>query len=445
MANLRRFILYPLSISLCCLIPVLGFAATEHIDKIVAVVNDQVIAQSELDQEIIGLREQMTAAKEKLPAPAQLRTLALDNLIAKDLQMQAAKMVGFKLSADKVNQSIEAIAKQHGLTVNELPDALKHQGMDFEQFKKQISSQLLIQELQQRQLAGSFKIDPKQIDALAKKIAANPGAYQKTVDSGLSYHLYDVVIPLPATATADQMAEAKKVFDALGALITKGMSLPDAVKESGMSGSVQATDLNWQTQAQLPPAFVKLVEQLKPGQIAPPGRAPNGIHIVQLLAVKKNAVAAATTTITETHLRHLLIKTDALTPDSTVERRLLNIRNDLLHGTAFATAVEENSQDPGSIANGGDLGWVKPGSLDPKFEKAMDLLKVDEISQPVKTQFGWHLIQVLARRQISDPDLAYKQQAQNILFNQKMTVAVKDFINELKSQAYIKIYPTTTP
>ena len=441
MLPLLRRASFSLFISLCALTPLASLAATDHIDKIVAVVNEQVITQSELDLEISGLSEQMKASGEAVPKPAALRQLALDNLIAKDLQLQAAKMIGFTLSADKLNQSLESIAKQHGITIKELPDALKSQGMGFDQFKKQISTQLLIQELQQRQLAGTFKIDPKQIDALAKKIAANPALYQKNVGTGLSYHLYDVLIPLSAQANEEQLTAAKKIFDAIGAEITQGKNLAEAIKASGMSSSVQATDLDWRTQAQLPETLSKLVEQLKPGQIAPPGRAPNGIHIVQLLAVKK-AEAPAATTITETNVRHILIKTDALTPDSTVERRLLNIRNDIMHGgITFAKAAEQNSQDPGSIANGGDLGWVKPGMLDPKFEKAMNLLALNEISQPIQTPFGWHLIQVLGRKQISDPDLAYKQQAQDILFNQKMNLAVKAFINELKSQAYIKINP----
>lgn len=426
-----------LALSLCaCAIP--SQAAEDHLDRIVAVVNDQVITQSQLTQEMTGLSQQMTANGEKVPPLAQFKQLALDNLIAKDLQLQAAKTVGLKMTDDKLNQSLTTIAEQHGLSLQQLPEALKHQGTTLEEFKKQIAAQILIQELQQKQLANSVKLDSKQVEALAKKIAANPQQYQK--NTGPVYHFYDVLIPLAANAPEQEVNHAKAVLEAIGTQLNDGKSLTDALQASGMKDQVVASDLDWRNKTQLPDGFSQFIATLKPGQIAPPVRAPNGIHIVQLLAIKPAAVA--TTTITETHVRHILIKTDALTPDSTVERRLLNLRNDILYGgISFAQAATDNSQDPGSVALGGDLGWIKPGMLDPKFEKVMDGLSVNQISQPIKTPFGWHLIQVLGRRSVSDPQLAYQQQAQDILFNQKMTAAVKDFIDELKSQAYIKIYP----
>lgn len=424
----------------CLSLKTFGSEATDHLDKIVAVVNSQVITQSELNKEMVGLNQQMTSNGEKTLTTVKLRQLALENLIAKDLQLQAAKMVGLTISDDKLNQSLQTIAQQHDISPTELPEALKHQGTNFEDFKKQITAQLLVQQLQQHQLANSLKIDPKQVDALAKKIAANPAQYQKKNVAALTYHLYDVLIPLTINANDGQLTSAKKVFDAISIQITAGKSLPEAIAAANMQSSVVATDMGWHTKDQLPEGFSRILDPLKPGQIAPPVRAPNGIHIVQLLAEKSAAPPVADTTITETEVRHILIKADSFTPDSTVERRLLNIRNDIVHGTSFAEEAEMNSQDPGSVAQGGSLGWVKPGMLDPKFEQAMNLLAINQISQPIKTPFGWHLIQVLARRQVSDPQLAYQQQAQEILFNQKMNKAIKDFINELKSQAYIKTY-----
>lgn len=429
------------ALMMCLSLETHASGATDHIDKIVAVVNNQVITQSELEKEMTGLNQQMAGDGEKALSPSQLRSLALENLIAKDLQLQAAKMVGLTISDDKLNQSLQTIAQQHGISAAELPDALKHQGTNFEDFKKQITAQLLVQQLQQHQLANSLKVDPKQVDALAKKIAANPAQYQKKSEAQFNYHLYDVLIPLAANASEGQLGSAKKVFEAIGIQITAGKNLANAVTAANMQSSVVVTDMGWHTKDQLPEGFKHIIEALKPGQIAPPVRAPNGIHIVELLDVKPvSAPEINSTSITETDVRHILIKADSFTPDSTVERRLLNIRNDIMHGTSFAKEAEMNSQDPGSVAQGGSLGWVKPGTLDPKFEQVMNLLTINEVSQPIKTPFGWHLIQVLARRQVSDPQLAYKQQAQEILFNQKMNKAIKDFINELKSQAYIKIY-----
>ncbi len=247
---LRRVVCSSVVIGCCWAIPFTSFASTDHIDKIVAIVNDQIISQSELDSEINGLNEQQQASGATTLTPEALKKRALDNLIAKSLQIQAAKMIGFTLAAGKIDEAIETIAAQHGISVSQLPDALKHQGMDFDVFKKQIAAQLLVQGLQQRQLAGGLKIAPWQIDNLAKKIAADPAKYQKTNDNGTTYHLYDVLIPLPANATPEQMAAAKSIFDAIGSQITAGKSLADAIAASGMTTSVQATDLAWKTRAQ---------------------------------------------------------------------------------------------------------------------------------------------------------------------------------------------------
>jgi peptidyl-prolyl cis-trans isomerase SurA len=144
--------------------------------------------------------------------------------------------------------------------------------------------------------------------------------------------------------------------------------------------------------------------------------------------------------ITETHVRHILLKKDNLAPDSTMIRRLVSLRNDIVHKQDFAKVAEENSQDPGSVANGGDLGWIKPGVLDPKFEAAMNKLAVNEISQPIKTQFGWHLIQVLGRRQLQDSKAALQLKAQQMIFQQKLDEAQKQLVSQLRAQAYIKIF-----
>lgn len=404
---------------------------SDVLDSIVAIVNDQVITQSALNQEIETETQAAKTSGNNLSS-SEIRKNALNNLIDFDVQLQTAKLAKVQISDDRLNEALSNIAKQHNLTLQQLPAALASQHINYDDFKKQITNRLMVQTLQQQQLAGTIKLDPKQVDALAKKLAT-----QKPT-SVTEYHLIDLLLALPPQPSQDQINATQQKLNEIAKDLNAGQNFADIAQK--MSSDPTHTDLGWRAQNEMPQAFADLVSKLKTGQVSQPLRAPNGVHLIQVAGTRQStATDAINDSITETHVRHILIKTDALTPSSSAERRLLNIRDQLMHGGDFAKLAQENSQDPGSVSQGGDIGWVKPGILDPKFEKAMDALKVGEISMPVQSQFGWHLIQVLDRKKTNDHQEALHMQAQQMLFEQKMAEAIKNFISMLRAQSYIKI------
>lgn len=409
------------------------------INRIVAVVNDQTITEFNLNEMIHALESAPTPDGQKL-STSTLRKQALDELIARNLQLQIAKLAAVTISDEELNTALTRVADEHHLTLAQLPDALASQGMNMTQFKQQLKDQLTIQKFQQQQLAGSITIKPQEIDALAKKLAHQP---KPAIDDQkqILYHFVEMVIPLPPKPSQQDLVQVKQKFDVIAAQINKNVPF-DQISSTQLNKPV--VDLGWRGAEQIPEGFRQIASKMKPGQVAPPARSLDGVHLIKLIETKTADKAqdsdTLNTTITETHVRHILLKKDPLAPKATLERRLLSLRNDLTHGADFAEVAKDNSEDPGSVSNGGDLGWVKPETLDPKFETAMNALKINEISMPVESQFGWHLIQVLGRKEINDPDTALKLKAQQILFQQKMESAVKQMISQLKSQAYIKIF-----
>lgn len=410
------------------------------INRIAVIVNDQAITETNVREMIHTLESAPNQTGTKLSAAA-LRKQAIDELIARALQMQIAKLASVTISDEELNTAIAHIAADHHLTVAQLPAALASQGLDMSAFKKQLKDQLTIQKFQQQQLAGTITIKPKEIDALAKKLAQQPEKQAAEPQSQMLYHFAEMIIPLPQKPNEEDLHNAKQTFSQIAEKINQNIPF-DQISETVLHKPI--TDLGWRSPEQIPSGFMQLVAKMKPGQVAPPARSADGIHIIKLIDTKtltnQQTSPANSQIVTETHVRHILLKKDPLAPKSTLERRLLSLRNELVHGGDFATLAKENSEDPGSVSNGGDLGWVKPETLDPKFEAAMNELKINEISMPVESQFGWHLIEVLGRKEISDPETALKLKAQQILFQQKMERAIKQLISELKSRAYIKIF-----
>ncbi|MCD6046478.1 MAG: peptidylprolyl isomerase SurA [Gammaproteobacteria bacterium] len=403
-------------------------------NKIAAVVNDQVITQSELNQMINAINDQQKASNTKPSSASNVCKDAMDQLIARDIQLQLAKNANITVSDEELKAALAQIASEHQLAPNQLESTLTQQGINYKQYLKQITDQLTIQKLQQRQLASTIVITPQEIDKLAKKLKA-----EKKDTTQVFYHFMGILIPLPAAPTPADLTKAKQTFDTIAADLNKNQDF-SSISQEAVDTAPQ--DLGWRSADQLPPGFLPIASKLTVGQVAQPVRTANGIFILKLID-KKTAPAPSSinTAITETHVEHILIKNDPLAPEATLKRRILSIRDAIVKGGEdFAKAAEENSQDPGSAPKGGDLGWAKPETLDSSFEGAMNKLKIGEISEPVKSQYGWHLIKVLGRRQANDADTAWKLKAQQILFQQKMDSAVKQMISQLRAQAYIKIF-----
>jgi peptidyl-prolyl cis-trans isomerase SurA len=424
-------------VGIVCLITTV--VSAETLDKIVAVVNDNAITQSQLNEQVELYREQLQFSQAPIPAPAVLRKQALQHMIDTQLQLQLAKKENITADDAKVTQAITHIAQQNGLTLDQLKSKVAQQGMSYDKYRAEIKKQMIISDLQQREVAPRVVISEQEVtDFLqqhGKSLTAmqTPGAAATgTSNKPVQYHIIDILIPLPDAPSQQQQADA---LQKAKTILTK--------LRSGATVDVQTDDLGWRTLQDIPDIFAPIVKNMQPGTVSEAIRAPNGYHIIQLAGVRGGATATnsmpASMPTYATHARHILIKTNPLTTDQDAKDRLVRIRDAIEHGTDFAQLAKEDSQDPGSASKGGDLGWVNPGMLDPTFEKVMNGLKAGAISEPFKTAFGWHIVQVLERKSVAKDQSFLRTQARAILYQRKYGETLQNWLQQLRSQSYVKM------
>ena len=422
----------------CCALLLSGLSFAENadtkglpLDKVVAIVNNEVITQSELNKAMVLAERQMQDLNTPVPPVAKLRLQVLNQLIDHKIELQTADRMGIKVTDDQVDQAISNIAVKNNMTLPQLKAALAGQHIVYAEYKKQIKEQMIIQQLLQHAVGGSITITDQDIKNAASLLP--PAAIQKNNE----YHVRDILIALPDHPSAADLKQANEKAMQIKLALQKGQDF-DAAAMTHSEGqeAAQGGDLGWRTLSGLPPVFATAVLQMKVGEIAGPIQTGNGLHLIKLESVKSNTVAH---TLTQTNVRHILIKTNLPADDQPAKQELESLRQQLMHGASFAVLAKKYSQDIGSAQKGGDLGWVSPGFLVPPFEQAMNGLAINQISEPVKTQYGWHLIQVLGRRTINDDKDYQKNQIRQMIYMREFNQNAAIWVQELRHESYIKI------
>lgn len=413
---------------LVMLLPTMVFS--QPLDSVVAIVNDGVITQSELDNQVQALRQQLTARKMEVPGEKALRKQVLQHLIDVDLQLQLAKQNDINIDSTELNDAISKIASTNHLNLTQLREELGRQGISWKAYRDDIRKEMLLSRLQQKAVAKEITVTPQQVEDYLKTA-------QYEDKTQYTYHLLNIVIPLPEEPTTTQVNKAKQKANDLLAKINKGENFGSiAIAESSGEFALEGGDLGVRHLAELPEVFAKQVIHMKKGQVAGPLRTGNGFQLIKLVDIggenQKHEV-------TKTHVRHILLKQDASTTSGEAEKQAYNVYQQLKAGKDFAHMAKQYSLDATSAIKGGDLGWVNSGDLVPEFEKAMDGLPVNKISKPVKSPYGWHIIQVLGRKTIDDSASFKRQQVRQFLQQRKFTEAVQNWQQHLRADAYIKI------
>lgn len=416
-------------VSLALLLPTLAVA--QPLDSVVAIVNDGVITSSELNTQVNALRQQMQARKMQMPSEKTLRKQVLQHLIDVDLQLQLAKQNDMTVDSTELNEAINKIAANNHLTLTELREELTRQGISWQSYRENIRKEILISRVQQKAVG-------KDVSSISNEQVED---YLKTAQfqdkTQFTYHLQNIVIPLPEEPTTGQLNKARQKAKELLAKIRKGEDFNRlAIAESSGEFALEGGDLGMRHLAELPDVFAKQVVNMKAGQIAGPIRTGNGFQLIKLIAI---GGAEQKHEVVKTHVRHILLKQDASMTAAEAERQANNLYQQLKSGKDFAHMAKQYSLDAASAVKGGDLGWVNSGELVMEFEKAMDALPVNQISKPVKSVFGWHIIQVLGRKKVDDTETFKKQQVRAFLQQRKFTEAVQNWQQHLRADAYIKI------
>ncbi|MBN9231751.1 MAG: molecular chaperone SurA [Legionella sp. 40-6] len=406
--------------------------AKQVIDKVVAVVNDGVITASELEKQVSLTKKQLLAQRRTLPDEKALRKQILQQLIDVDLQLQMAKQHGITVDENELNQAIERIAAGNHATVTQIREEIAKQGMSWNEYRESIRREMIMANLQQKAIGRDVVITNEQIEHFIKTegdLPINPAI--------MTYHVQNILVPINDDPSSTQIQKAHDEATKILLEVKKGSDFSKIADQSShREMMVENGDLGERHLAELPEIFAKEVANMKPGEISRPLRAANGFHILKLVAISGQQQQPR---VTLTHARHILLKPDASMLPDEAKKQVNNIYQQLKSGKDFAKMAKHYSLDTGSAVKGGDLGWVSPGETVPEFEKVMDKLTINEVSKPVKTRFGWHLIQVLERKQQENSLAFKKQQIRQYLYQKKFAEAVQNWQHHIRTDAYVNI------
>jgi peptidyl-prolyl cis-trans isomerase SurA len=398
-------------------------------DRIVAVVNDGVILNSELDAEIARIIMRLNQQKTELPSMAVLRTQVLDRLILQEVQLQRAERGGLKVSDDMLNDTLNEVATNNGVKFSDLPAAIEAQGQSYAAYREEIRRDITLQ-LMQRDVVSNIRITPRELEqALARQA--------RTPDANAQYNLAHILIAVASDATPEQLAQREQRANEVLSKSQAGQSFAElAVSYSDSSTNVDGGNLGWRNGVQLPSIIAERIPALKVGQLTDIIRTPSGFHIFKL--IDKRGGEAGQELQSQLHARHILLKTTEIEDDNTVKQRLEKIRARVLAGEDFAAIAAVTSADTGSAVLGGDLGWAGPGTYVGEFEKTLDKLNENEISEPFKSQFGWHIVQLLGRRTQDISEETKRNKAYVALRDSRAEEAIELWVRELRANAYIE-------
>jgi peptidyl-prolyl cis-trans isomerase SurA len=399
------------------------------LDRIVAVVNQGVVTEQELDARMVSVAKQFAKAGKDLPPDSTLRRQVLERLISDSLQMQHAARTGIKIGGNQVDLAFERIAEQNNLTITEFSEALNKDGISVNKFKADIQNEMTIGRLREREIMSRVTVTETEIDNLLTTQNATPDAQDE-------YEVSHILIRTPEEAAPEDVKAAKtKASEALSAL-QSGQSFDKvSATYSDAPNALEGGQLGWKKSGQIPGLFLNALKPLASGSITEVLRSPNGYHILKLTDKRGNS---APLVIDQTHARHILVKLSEIMSEKEAKHKIDGIKVRLDNNEDFKTLARQYSDD-GSSSNGGDLGWINPGDTVPNFEQAMNALAPNEISAPVKSRFGWHIIQVIERRSQDMTKEAKRLEARQEIRSRKADEAYQDWLSELRDRAYVEM------
>ncbi len=407
--------------------------SAETLDRIIAVVEKEVVLDRELTQESLAIVAKMKASQMRVPPEMILRKQVLERLIIQKLQFQLAQRSGIKVSDAMLQAAIMNIAKGNKMSVEAFKGTLVKQGLSYREFQKKVRHEIILEQLRLREISSRIKVSDREAEHYLET--------HKGMNDDVSYHLGHILVSLPEDAQAKEIQAAEaKANDIVTKLRTGEDFRQLAVAVSEGNKALTGGDLGWRTIKQMPTVFTDIVPTLKKGNIADPIRSPSGFHVIKVLGLKGIIDTNETHLVTKTKARHILIKTNEIMNDEEARKKLLKLKGRIKEGDHFETLARSHSEDTASSLKGGDLGWVTSGVLVPIFEKAMNSLEIGQISEPIQTSFGWHLIQVLERKeQDNSADYSLNQVKEQIR-RRKIEEETELWMRRLRSEAYVKIY-----
>ena len=398
------------------------------LDRIVAVVNEDVIMESELKNKLQLANEQIKKQGVNPPPESIFKRQVLNNLIQNRIQLQLAKKIGIRVNDENLNRTISNIAAESQVTLEQFREILEKDGYSYEAFREDIRNEITLTQLRKRQVTNRIIISEKEIDNfLSNEDSKN--LFQSEI------RLYHILFALSETTAKDEITQIKKMALEVRNKLIAGADFSEIAKTVSDGGNAKTGgDLGWRKTKDIPTLFADYIPDMKVGDISELIQSPSGFHIIKVADIKdmeKNIVE-------QTRARHILVRTNELRTDKQAEEKLKQLKQRIDSGDSFNMLAKGNSDDSVSAIEGGDLGWTTPGTLVPEFQRVLDELDINEISKPFKSRFGWHIVQVLEKRNYDNTESVKRARARSVIGDRKNNEALQNWNRQLLDEAYVE-------
>ncbi|MER2493277.1 peptidylprolyl isomerase SurA [Catenovulum sediminis] len=427
---MKKFKNVSILLSFVCLCFVTHVQAAKLLDKVAVVVNQGVILENEIQNMMGTLKQQAIQNGQELPSDKALRVQVTEKLILNTLQQQFAERIGLQISDAQVQQAVQQIAQEQNMTLEQLRQEVIRSGSDYESYLEQIRQELTANEVRRAMVSRRIYVSPQEIDGLVALLKERGKQNEE-------YHLGHILIGLPSEPSAADVESAQKRANKVIDLLSEGSDFKKvAIGASSGARALEGGDMGWMNVNEMPTLFAEAVVDQKIESVIGPIRSGAGFHILKIFDIR----GRQTVEVSEVNARHILIKPTIILSDEKAQNMLNRFVKQVKAGEKdFAELAKEYSEDPGSAAKGGELGWADPSMYVPEFKQALAELEPGEYSQPIKTVHGWHLVQLLERRVQDATENAYQDHAYRMIFNRKFNEEAEAWLREIRDQAFVEV------
>jgi len=406
-------------------------ARGQQLDRIAAVVNEGVVLKSQVDEQYAAIIGRLRQQGGQVPPEQVVRQQVLERLVLQEIQLQRAARLGVVVSDEMLNSALREVADRNGIPFDQMPNALARQGLDYAAYREELRREMAITMLRQRDVLARIYVSPRELD---QAVARQEGR----ADENVEYDVSHILLSLPESATSQQMEQVEARASEIYQRAIAGEDFGQlAITFSQAQSALERGKLGWRRSAQLPQFIAEEITKLEPGQVSRPMRTPTGFHLVRLDAVRGGDGPMM---VEQVHARHILMRPTEVQDDATTRQRLQELRERILAGEDFAALASITSEDPGSATQGGDLGWTPPGTFVPEFDEALGKLAEGEISEPFRTQYGWHIVQLLGKRFHDQSDEVRRQRVLSSLRESKADEETELWLRRLRDEAYVEYH-----
>ena len=402
----------------------------EMLDGIAAIVNEGVVLKSQLQKEIKTITLRASQEDMQLPSEDIIQEQVLESLIVEEIQLQRAERIGLQLSDQILNTTIANISQQNNIPFEKLPEALATEGIDYAEYRRDTRKNLILEQLRDIEVIRKITVSPREIDVCLED-------FEDGVVSNSEYNLSHILISAPESATIEDFTTTEREAENIHEQLIAGANFGEiAIQFSDSQTGLDGGSLGWRKGSELPTIFSDIVKSLKVGEISRPYRTKSGFHIVKINDLRSTFSRSE---VEQMNVRHILVVPNEIIDNATAKQKLTDAQREIQNGKNFSDIATILSEDPGSKDSGGDMGWVNPGTFVEEFENVAKNLEIGVVSEPFRSRFGWHILEVLGRRTHDDTEERKESICSNSIRNNKFTDEVELWLHRIRDEAYVEI------